>query len=353
MTNGIKKLQKPRIYVLETGGTIAQKKTVIAKGISAHRPIQDSVVKKVKGVNKLADVKVELLPKLIDSTNMLTHQRIMLAKKLYANHRHFDGFVILHGTDTMAETAAFLTFALRCFGKPIILTGSQRSIYEDRTDAKNNILAAIESSTQDYGEVVICFGGQVLRGSRALKYDEEGNDAFESPRCPPIGKIGLSVTPLGGRINRFSGDPVLFTDFDTGISFEYPASGASIDIFSSTIKNRNVHGIVFVGFGAGNIPESYYPALASARELNKPVVVVTECPRGKTDMGIYEPGVKPLELGVIPGADMTPKVAAQKLMFALGRATADNIASIDKIEYVRHRIHTPYAREISLEGVML
>jgi len=336
-------MSKPKILIIETGGTVAQKRG--EDGV--FRPIEESVTDKIKGINEFADLKVERIPKLIDSTNMLTEQRSFLAKQIYQNVDDFDGFVVVHGTDTMADSAAALTFMLQDFGKPIILTGAQISIYEPRTDGTANLYAAVKAATLDFGEVAIVFGNGIYRGPRTIKDDEEGFNAFLSPRVPPIGKVGITIEALENRIPRFKREPKLFTDFDTNIGFFYPMSGVSVNTFASQVRDPSVHGFVMVGFGAGNIPEVYYPEIEEATKLNKPVVVVTQCLKGAADMGIYEVGAIPLKLGAISGGDMTMQTATQKLMYALGKAKENNIDPNKRIAFVKKIMHTNYAQEIS------
>ena len=333
-----------KILVIETGGTIAQKKG--RDGV--FRPTGSPITPLVRGLAKFAEIQVEQLPKLIDSTNMLTDQRAALAKKIYQVAYKYDGYVIVHGTDTMADTAAALTFMIQGLGKPIMITGSQLSIYDERTDGRANLSAAVQAATQDYGEVGIVFGNGVFRGPRTIKFDEEDKNAFLSPRTPPIGKVGIVVEPSEGRISRFNGEVRLFTKFDTNIGFVYPMSGVSVDTFSSQVNQKNIHGFVFVGFGAGNIPEIYYKGIEQATKLHKPIVVVTQCLKGAADMGIYEVGTVPLQLGAISGGDMTMQTAAQKLMYALGKVMFSDVSPKDRIDYVKQIIHTIYAKEIEV-----
>lgn len=337
----------PRVLIIETGGTIAQKRTK-KRGVIAFRPSKQPVTKQVKSLSEFANYKVERLPELIDSTNMLTAQRAMLAEMIYQNAYKFDGFVIIHGTDTMADTAAALTFMVQDLGKPIVLTGSQLSIYEERTDAKSNVIAAVKTATQDYGEVAIVFGNGVYRGSRTIKDDEEGFNAFISYRTPPIGKVGITIEPEPHRIPRSEKEPRLFTKFDTNIGFIYPASGTSVETFTSQVKDPKVHGFVIVGFGAGNIPSNYYKGIEEATKLYKPIVVVTQCLKGAADMGIYEVGAIPLQLGAISGGDMTMQTATQKLMYALGKIIEEKLVPREIIERVTKIMHTNYAGEITV-----
>lgn len=347
---------KPRLLFIETGGTIAQlpAQRTVRNGHGMHRMTilkpprgkPRSIVKQVKGISSIARYEVEVF-KAIDSTDMLTADRIRVAKLIYQNARDFDGFVVVHGTDTMADTASALTFMIQRLGKPIVLTGSQIPLYKPRTEGRNNVLAAAEVATQDFGEVVIAFGEEVVRGPCAIKEDEQAPTAFKSPRVPPIGKIGIDIVPAEHRIRRFQGDPIPFTDFDTNIAFFYPASGADVNTFTSQVENPEVHGVVVVGFGAGNVPKTYHSAISRATGLHKPVMVVTECLKGQAEM-VYEAGAIPIELGAISGCDMTMKCAVQKLMYALGRAATGGIEPEKHIGFIKDIMHTIYAKELSV-----
>ncbi len=298
----------------------------------------------------MADLEIKLLNPTIDSTNMLTSQRAELATYIYESAHKFDGFVISHGTDTTSDTAAALTYMVQGLGKPIVLTGSQLSVFEelDRTDGRGNLFSGIITATQDYGEVCVAFGNNVFRGPRVIKFDEEGFQAFMSPRTYPIGEIGIEIRPMEFRITREQGrgELRLFTDFNPKIAFLYLMSGVDPKPFLNQVNDPDVHGIVLVGFGAGNVPSTYYDGLKLAQELHKPTVVVTQCLKGRADMGIYETGSKPLELGVIPGGDMTMQAATQKLMYALGLSNAQGIPDERRVEFVQRIIHTQYGKDI-------
>lgn len=338
------RMSKPSILIVETGGTIIQRKG--ADGVL--RPSDQSVISRsvIREFSRFK-LEVERLPP-IDSTNMLTDQRAQVAKLIYRYADDVIGTVVIHGTDTMVPTAAALTLMVQGYGKPIMLTGSQIPLEQRRSDGYSNLFAAIISASQDYGEVGIVFGNGVYRGPCAIKANEQGFNAFETPRVPLIGKVGISVEPTEYRIRRSDQEVRLFTDFDTSIGFFYPASGASVNTFEDQINNSNIHGMVVVGFGAGNVPEMYYGGIKMAKKQNKPVVVVTECLEGAADMGIYEVGAMPLKLGAISGLDMTFAMAIQKLMYALGRIAKDTIAPDKVLRRVKTIMHTNYAGEINI-----
>ncbi|MBU0586178.1 asparaginase [Candidatus Micrarchaeota archaeon] len=334
-----------RVLAITTGGTIAA--TPGKFGLRPTEKKQDVISLVRKHLQKMKIVVEVKHLKPVDSTNMLTAHRKEIATIIFQNAHGFDGFVITHGTDTMVDTAAALTFMIQRLGKPIVLTGSQISAYKPRTDGINNMLAAFEIATQDFGEVLIAFGNHIIRGPRAIKYDEQGFNAFQSTRVQPIGKIGIDIRPHVHRIKRFNGDPILFTDFDTNIGFFHPMSGVDHHRFEDMVSDKMIHGLVVVGFGAGNISEAYYNGISMATKMNKPIIVVTQCLEGGAEMGIYEVGTRPLELGAISGEDMTMQTATQKLMYALGRIRAESIAPEEIINYVKRITHMNYAEEIS------
>lgn len=336
---------KNNILIINTGGTFGFKPNkegglaVIDKNILATKKFQDILARYNYEV-------ISLTP--IDSTNMSTPYRAEIAKIIHENSQKFDGFVVLHGTDTMVHTAAALNYMLNGgFGKPIVLTGSQISGYERRTDATTNFIAALELATMDIGEIVIAFGNDVIKGVRAIKFSENKFDAFKTFRYSSIGCIGIKIQLSDQQIKRYSGISSLFTGFDTHIAYFVPASGVEPNIFLEVVENPDIHGILMVGYGAGNIPNIYYLGIEKAIKMHKPVLILTECLEGTAEMGLYEAGCTPLKLGGISGYDMTPSAAVQKLMFALGLANTNNIEPAKRIEYVRNVIHTPINEDIT------
>lgn len=336
-------MSKPRIFAIVTGGTVVQK----PNRSGALRPVQINPFDRIPGLSRIVNLEVASFEPLIDSTEMTHEDRAKIATMIHEVSRDYDGFVIVHGTDTMHYTASALTFMVQGLGKPIIITGGQFPIFSPKTDAKRNLFAAIEAASMDIGEVAIVFGNALLRGPRSIKFDEEGLDAFDSPRCPHIGKLGISIDLSETRRKRFDGESHLFTDFDTNLAIFYPGSGASVSVLDSTIENPNIHGLAFIGFGAGNVPKIYYPGIEKARGLGKPIVVVTECLRGRADMKLYEVGAGALKLGAISGGDMTVQAAFMKVMYALGREKRIT-EPLARIEAVKAIIHRDYANEIHL-----
>lgn len=351
-------MEKPKVLVIKTGGTIAQKPD--ADGV--YQPSPEEYLHKVEGLDDLADVDTKDLGN-IDSTDMETNlkqtdpteaektkDRSDVAKVIYGNAFSYDGFVVVHGTDTMAETAAALTYMLPDLRKPIILTGSQRSIWIPRSDGSNNVYTAVQAATKDFGEVAIAFGNFVLRGTRARKVDEEGYDAFLTSGVEPLGKLtSLSegIRLKDHRTTRGDFDPRIFTDFDTKIFNYAHISGATVDdVLTDVAEHKNVHGILMSGFGAGNIPTRLLSVIKTARKLGKPVFVYTSCDTGAADMGIYSVGAAPLEAGAKPAGDMTLEALGQKLMYAIGRADAEGLSDEAKLSFIDSIVKKPYNGDI-------
>jgi len=308
-------VDKPKVLMIHTGGTVSQKKG--ADGI--YRPSDDPYEDRIPGLEDLAEVDFQRTGN-IDSTNMDTSQRQMLAQLIYDNDLKYDGFVIVHGTDTMVDTAAALNYMIQTLGKPVVLTGSQKSIFEDVSDAPNNLHYAVKAATMDLGEIVISFGDKVVRGNRAFKESEQGINAFSSPRVEPVAEIGIDLMLNDHRISRYNGEVRLFTGFDTNIETYHQSSGTSTRIFEKYIGDEEVHGVVISAFGAGNVQDRLIPYIEEAEEEGMPVLVVTNCLLGAADMGIYAVGSAPLEAGAMSAGDMTMESAIQKLMYATGIA---------------------------------
>ena len=333
-------MEKPKVLVLGTGGTVSQR---MGKD-GVFRPADKPYIQKVPDLGELAEVIFEQLAN-IDSTNMTTEQRVQIAQRIFASHSKYDGFVVIHGTDTMADSASALSFMLQDLGKPIVFTGAQKSIHVPDSDAPHNIYRSVRAATSDIGEVCVCFGEYILRGNRAVKMHESRFNAFESPKVEPIGENGIELTLKKDRIQRYNGDPRLFTGFDTNVEIYHQGSGTSTKLFEQAIEDEDIHGIVVMGYGAGNVQSRLFSGIQKATEMGKPVLVVTSCILGATKMAIYEVGSEPLKAGAIPAGDMTLESSLQKMMYALGRSK--ECKGREKVGEVRRIIQKNYCREIT------
>lgn len=333
--------------------TIAKEKgaTVKKTTLDMYVPSNKEYLHLVPGIGKLANI-TTLRTANVDSTNMETIDRVVLANIVYQNRLNYDGFVIVHGTDTMADSAAAMTYMIQNLGKPIIFTGSQKPIFKDGTDAIANMYNAMDAATADIGEVAIVFGDRVIRGTRATKVNEQGTNAFDSPRVKPIGELGLKLILDTERVRRYRGDARLFMDFETGIEYYGQTSGTDTQIFSGYVDNPGIKGIIIGGFGAGNVQNRLMASIKAATEKGKPVVVVTNCLIGAADMNMYSVGVEPLLAGAISARDMTLEASIQKLMYAVGRTLKEFEKGCTPnviLERVKHYLYIPIGKDISDE----
>lgn len=276
------------------------------------------LLEKVPQLAKIAQIFVTEITN-IDSTNMDYHVWTKLANVIADNYSLYDGFVITHGTDTMAYSASALTFALGKIGKPVIFTGSQKPVDDVPTDAVNNLLNAVIIAKGDIVGVYIAFGSKILIGSRATKMSESSLDAFDSPMVTPIGEISLEPKINGlYRKGKKAGEGIsLRAGFKPGVVSVILTPGLEVDFLEKLTDNAT--GIILSAFGPGNIPDKLLPFLKKAKERSVPVVIISQCRKGITQMQLYEVGANALKYGAIAGNDMTIEAVATKLMWILAQ----------------------------------
>lgn len=270
----------------------------------------------------------EIYPPL-DSTEMMPENWIEIAKVIEENYEQYDGFVILHGTDTMVYTASALSFMMPNLRKPVIITGSQLPIIgNSRSDGTLNLVNSIRvANSKKFNlplipEVVILFDKYILRGSRAKKVSASGFAGFESPNFPPLGKIGehIEINPdlLQKRADKTF---QVQYDLDTRVIplLVYPGLADS-EFLKATVKVKDTSGLILLAYGTGNVPtnDSFLHAIDRAREDKQIIADVTQCHQGTVELGAYETSAVLLERGVVSGSDITPEAALCKLMILLG-----------------------------------
>jgi L-asparaginase len=333
------------VLVIYTGGTIGSK----PRDPDPESPqVVVSWSELEKGTPELRKVKKdygliveceEIKP--LDSCNIGPEEWQQIASIIERRYNEFEGFVILHGTDTMVYTASALSFMLRELAKPVILTGAQRSALVDvRNDATQNFITAILLACPSLSkipvvpEVCIYFGGKLLRGNRTVKRDTAGYDAYESPNFPPLGEVGdrmviyeKQLRPMPEAARRFNVRKKLDTNVTT--VFVYPG------IQETDLVKRQLDGLaarksdradglkagIVMAYGSGNIPTLWPEWLSNFREArNKGMVIATvsQCKRGAVELGIYETSALLLELGFVAASDLTLEAALCKLMVLLG-----------------------------------
>jgi len=332
-----------KVLIIDTGGTISQKPD--ASGTLV--PSVTSYIDQVPNIEKLADLSFTEMER-IDSTDMTTEYRAAIATEIYKHHHEYDGFVVLHGTDTMADTACALTYMIQNLGKPIVVTGAQLPIFSPGPDGINNLYYSVEAATRDIGETVICFGDRIMRGTRAIKENTHGFNAFSSPRLTPVGELGVTLRLLDHRIKRFKGNPVLFTDFDTDIIYLQQTSGSTANCMEHLIK-ANLSAMVIGGFGTGNIQTRLIDSMKKFSEKGIPMVIATVCHKGSTMLAQYSVGQAASDAGAIEAKDLTRHATVQKLMYACGKVKKDFslLSPKDKKELVYSIFKTPVAYDMA------
>ena len=264
----------------------------------------------------------------MDSSDFKPSTWIDLVKIIHENYSKYAGFVILHGTDTMAYTASALSFLLENLNKPVILTGSQLPIAEIRTDAKENLITAIEiAASQSNGkpivsEVCIYFDYMLFRGNRTRKSNSSKFDAFESPNYRHLAEAGVKISYHHNYIQPYhEKELILHTllDLNVGLLKLYP--GITKEFVESVINTKGLKALVMEAFGNRNAPTDDWFIELLNEAIQKGIIIldVSQCAGGMVELGRYQTSIRLKEIGVIGGMDMTTETALTKLMFLLAQ----------------------------------
>ena len=342
--------ERSSVLLIYTGGTIGMMKNPVTGALENFNFDQLlEYVPEIKGFN--LDIFSIAFEPPVDSSDITPESWSQLVKIIYSNYEQYDGFVILHGTDTMAFTASALSFMLEGLMKPVILTGSQLPIGALRTDGKENLLTAIEIAAAKHAdgtpivpEVCVFFHEKLMRGNRTTKISVDNFDAFESNNYPLLAHSGIELEFYEYNIMPYNPEAVLIPHYemDPHIIIFSLFPGIQPDIVKKVMRDKKLKGVIFRTFGSGNAPQQKWlvDALTRATHSGKTIINITQCSTGSVKMELYETGLHLLESGVISGHDSTVEASLTKLMYLLGRGLSG--------EEIRRQMNLSLAGEITL-----
>lgn len=319
-------MQTPSILIIYTGGTIGMVKDKTTGTLYPYH-FEDIYTLMPVLRNFDYDLKSVSFDPLIDSSNVTPAFWIKLATVIEDNYEKFDGFVVLHGTDTMAYSASMLSFMLENLNKPVVFTGSQLPMGVVRTDGRDNFINAIEIAAARCDnaplvpEVAIYFENKLMRGNRTNKINAENFKAFLSGNYPALAEVGVYI--------RYNSDFILKPDarklkvhkiLDNNVIILKLFPGIAENAVKSILGVEGLKGVILETYGAGNAPTDawFIEALTSAIQKGIIIYNVTQCKGGSVEMGKYETSVTLGQIGIVGGYDITTESAIAKMMYLLG-----------------------------------
>ena len=318
-------MENKKVLIIYTGGTIGMKKT--EQGYRPAPRFLDEELHSIPDLSRADFPSWELyeMNPLLDSSNMTLKEWNEIGRVIYENYEKYNGFVVLHGTDTMAYTASALSFILRGLNKPVVLTGSQIPLSELRSDGRDNLITSVLIASEGVAnEVCLYFSGKLLRGNRAIKMSADGLVAFKSPNYPLLAEVGITVkynhSALLPQKEGATLEYLPFNNVPIGVLKVFP--GIQFGLFED-IMTEKLSGIVLETFGSGNIPsggDELLPIIKKAFASGSVVAVCSQCPIGTVTLGAYETSSSLKSAGAVSGKDMTTEAAVAKLyhLFSLG-----------------------------------
>ena len=328
-----------KVLLIGTGGTIASE--VGSSGLAPELTTED-LLAHIPAISGICEVEcIQLLS--LDSTNMQPRHWLMMAACIKEHYEEYDGFVLTHGTDTMAYTAAALSYLVQESPKPIILTGAQKPIGFDSTDSKINLLDAFRCATEDLPGVSIVFNNKVIPGTRAKKTRSKSFQAFSSINYPYLGVLRDGT--LLRYIRPECGErPVFYDALNTKVALLKLTPGADREMADFLLERNDA--LIIESFGVGGLPEEggFYECLEQWMEQGRIVVLTTQVENEGSDLGVYHVGYRlKSDLKVLEAYDMTTEAVVAKLMWILGQ-TRDR-------QEIERRFYTPVAKDILWEQI--
>ncbi len=329
-------MKKPKICLLFCGGTIGM---VRNSKTGVLEPAQDAseILRLFPELQKILQFDFKVLVN-IDSSNMDPEIWTQIAKKIHSLYDQYDGFVVAHGTDTMAYTASAMSFALQNLNKPIVFTGSLVPLSEIGSDGRNNLIYACLTATLDIAEVCIVLSNHIIRGNRAKKFHESFSALFHSPNYPVLGELGRPIKLNDWRLKRRDRKLHYQPLFDTKISVLKLFPGFDPEIIDKVLE-RKAHGIILEGFGPGNVPSNIISKIEKCTKQGVPLVLANQMENGVTNLASYAVGYQAEQAGALSSKDMTTESTVSKLMWVL--------AQTRKLSEIRSLMESDLAGEMS------
>jgi len=314
---------KKNILCILTGGTFGM--TIGKPALKPSKVSGEYILNLVPELDSLANIKwISVFD--LDSSNLDQRHWINIANTIKKNYNIYDGFVIIHGTDTMVYTSTAISFMIKNTEKPIIFTGSQRPLSAARNDARKNLIDAVEFAIRDIPEVAISFNSKLIRANRAKKISISDYDAFISPNYPCLASSGVDIN-INKPVLIKKGQPNWNLNFDKSIALIKIYPGLDADIYSNALIDEKVKAVIIEGFGSGNIPEldeKWLNLIKKLRAQDNVVLISSQCLHGIVDLSKYENGINALNSGAISAGDITTEALIVKLMFLLANEKSYN-----------------------------